>query len=450
MVPAHKEALARLSSPRAWTHRRPGMSVEKPSATILVREQSGKAYYEAKFRYNGEQVKRRIGPAWLDTDGSGSWKPRKGRIASGFYDERRAHVTAAELVAVYVEQADNAERTERERRAKGVTFRELAGAYMDWLATVRAAKPSTLRDYRSVLAEPDQDYRRGKGSTLGRVMGALGDRPAGEVTTQDVEALLASVAADGVSPRTVNKVREVVSSIYNFAIKKEVLAPTENPAAAADKREAPKPGPLAYYTAEDVEALARAMDPDGESAQDAEAVRVSAYAGLRLGELLALRWRDVDFAGSRLTVERALSAGVETSTKSRRVRQVPLPDQAAAALDRLSRRENFTGPGELVFCGPLGRTLDASALRRRYRKAQATAELAPLRWHDLRHTYGSLLAAAGVDLVKIKSAMGHSNIATTERYLHARPASEQAAEFTAAFAAGAVNQDSTSARSLTA
>src|SRR5208283_1010542 len=142
-----------------------------------------------------------------------------------------------------------------------------------------------------------------------------------------------------------------------------------------------------------------------------------------LGELLALRWRDVDFAGSRLTVGRALSAGVETSTKSRRVRQVPLPDQAAAALDRLSRRENFTGPGELVFCGPLGRTLDASALRRRYRKAQAAAGLAPLRWHDLRHTYGSLLAAAGVDLVKIKSAMGHSNIATTERYLHARPAS---------------------------
>jgi site-specific recombinase XerD len=53
--------------------------------------------------------------------------------------------------------------------------------------------------------------------------------------------------------------------------------------------------------------------------------------------------------------------------------------------------------------------------------------------HDLRHTYGSLLAA-GVDLVKIKSAMGHTKIATTERYLHARPASEQAAEFTRAFA----------------
>ncbi len=419
------------------------MSAPNPTATVFVREQRGQAFYEAFWRYRDKQLKRRLGPAWLDQDATGEWAARKGRVAEGYLDERRAHVAAAELVAVYVEQADNVERTERELRAKGITFRELASAYMDWMENVKAAKPSTLRDYRSVLAEPDQAYRRGKGSTLGRTMKALGDRAAREITTRDVETLLASVAANGVSPRTVNKVREVISAIYSFGMRKATFGLSENPAAEADKREAPKPGPLAYYSAEEVEALARAMNPDGESPQDAEAVRVSAYAGLRLGELLALRWRDVDFVGSRLTVGRALSAGVETSTKSRRVRQVPMPDQAAAALDRLSRRENFTGPGELVFCGPLGRTLDASALRRRYRKAQATAGLSPLRWHDLRHSYGSLLAAGGVDLVKIKSAMGHSNIATTERYLHARPASEQAAEFTRAFAPSSSGAEST-------
>ena len=326
-----------------------GISPANPTATIIIREHGGKAYYEAKFRCAGEQVKRRIGPAWLDADHSGAWAPRKGRIAPGFYDERRAHVAAAEIVGAYVEQAGDRERVERERRARGITFRELAGAYMEWLESVRGAKPSTLRDYRSVLAEPNAAYMRGKGSTLGRVMGALGDRAAGEVTTQDVEALLAAVAGDGVSPRTVNKVREVVGAIYSFAIKKKLLTMTENPAAATDKRPTPKPGPLAYYSAEEVEALARAMESDTDGRQDSEAVRLSAYAGLRLGELLALRWRDVDFAGSHLTVGRALSAGVETSTKSRLVRQIPLPDQAAAALDRLSRRENFTGPGERVL-----------------------------------------------------------------------------------------------------
>ena len=376
--------------------------------------------------------------------------PRRGRVREGYLDERRAIAAAAALVAEHVEQADSEERAERERRAQGVTFREVAHAYLDWLAGVKGAKPATLLNHRSVLAEPGIPYRRGEGVTLGHVMKALGDKPAATISTRDVEKLLAAVSASGASPRTVNKHRAIIGAIFAYGMKDSTFGLPANPAREADKRREATRGAIAYYSVEDVEALARAMDPDGESAQDAEAVRVSAYAGLRLGELLALRWRDVDFAGSRLTVERALSAGVETSTKSRRVRQVPLPDQAAAALDRLSLRENFTGPGELVFCGPLGRTLDASALRRRYRKAQAAAQLAPLRWHDLRHTYGSLLAAAGVDLVKIKSAMGHSNIATTERYLHARPASEQAAEFTAAFAAGAVNQDSTRARSLTA
>jgi integrase len=99
----------------------------------------------------------------------------------------------------------------------------------------------------------------------------------------------------------------------------------------------------------------------------------------------------------------------------------------------MSRREDFTGADERVFCNALGRTLDGSALRRRYRRAQAAARLRPLRWHDLRHTYGSLLAAAGVDLVTIQAVMGHSALATTGRYLHARPASEQAEIFTRAF-----------------
>lgn len=74
-----------------------------------------------------------------------------------------------------------------------------------------------------------------------------------------------------------------------------------------------------------------------------------------------------------------MSAGVESSTKSGRVRRVPLADQAATALDRMSRREHFTSPDDLVFCNVLGRALDDSALRRRYRRAQAAVDVRPLR-----------------------------------------------------------------------
>ena len=107
--------------------------------------------------------------------------------------------------------------------------------------------------------------------------------------------------------------------------------------------------------------------------------------------------------------------------------------QPAGAFARLSRREHFTTPADLVFCNVLGRTLDASAVRKRFKRGRDAAGLRPLRFHDLRHTYDSLLAAAGIDLVSIQAVMGHSALSTTSRYLHARPASEQAAAFTRAF-----------------
>jgi integrase len=99
----------------------------------------------------------------------------------------------------------------------------------------------------------------------------------------------------------------------------------------------------------------------------------------------------------------------------------------------MSRRDHFTALDDLVFCNVFGRPLDGSALRRRYKRAQAAAAARPLRFHDLRHTFGSLLAARGVDVVTIQKAMGHSALSTTSRYLHARPASEQAQAFTSAF-----------------
>jgi integrase len=426
-----------------------------PNTNIIVREHRGQPFYEAKFRHQGRQIKRRIGPAWIkrdpDTDG---WRPRKGRVPDGSYDERAAIVAAARIVDTYVTEAADLERVEREHRTRGVTFREVAHAYLAWLKDVRGAKPSTLRDHESMLGEPGVPCRRGETTTLGHIMAALGDRPAANITTREVDDVLARISATDAAPKTVNKYRAVICAAFNYGCKPSTFALPANPAHAADKRREPIPGALVFYTPEDVEAIARALtagkhrDPSrpamtsGELAarnaddeQDAQLVRVAAYAGLRLGELLALRWRDVDFAGSALTIARAMSARVESSTKSGRMRRVPLADQAAAALDHMSRRERYTTPDDLVFCNLYGRPLDESALRRRYRRAQVTAGVRPLRFHDLRHTFGSRLAAKGVDVVTIKEAMGHSALATTSRYLHARPASTQAQAFTAAFTA---------------
>jgi integrase len=90
------------------------------------------------------------------------------------------------------------------------------------------------------------------------------------------------------------------------------------------------------------------------------------------------------------------------------------------------------GPDYYVFANRFGRRLAPSALRRRFERARDAVGLEPLRFHDLRHTYGSLLVAGGIDLASVKAAMGHSRITTTERYLHARAAGELADRFTRA------------------
>ena len=233
-------------------------------------------------------------------------------------------------------------------------------------------------------------------------MATLGDRPAREVTTREVEDLLRSIASTHVAPRTVNKARQLVCAIFSYGTRPSTYGLTTNPAQHADRRREPDAAPLAFYSPEQIEALARALADGGhrdtsrpavstaeiaarayEDAQDAELIRVAGFAGLRRGELVALRWRDVDFGGRKIIVRRALSGETELrSTKSRRAREVPLPDQAAAALERLSHRGEFTGHADYVFANRLGRRLDPSALRRRFERARDAAGLEPLRFHE--------------------------------------------------------------------
>jgi integrase len=224
------------------------------------------------------------------------------------------------------ELAERAAAAERAANAPP-TVRVVAHAYLDWVEQVRDAKPATLRDHRYLLAEPGTPHRRGVGTHRGLIMRALGDRAAAEVTTREINRPLADVAASGASPRTVNKHRQLVCAIFSFGCQEATFGLSHNPARAADRRAEPERARLDFYSPEEVEALARALasglhrDPtapavsDVEAAarraeddQDAELVRVAAYAGLRRGELVALCWRDVEFTRRKLVVRRAVSA----------------------------------------------------------------------------------------------------------------------------------------------
>ncbi len=128
-----------------------------------------------------------------------------------------------------------------------------------------------------------------------------------------------------------------------------------------------------------------------------------------MGELIALRWRDVDFDGESLHVYGSYSLGKLTTPKSGLTRTVPMAEQVTATLKAQKRRLPDTSRESLVFPGTRGVYLDRSALRRRYKKALTLAKLRPLRFHDLRHTFGSI-AISEATIIQVQAWMGHADI----------------------------------------
>jgi integrase len=341
-------------------------------------------------------------------------------------------------------------------------MRELAHDWLEWLEEVRGAKPSTLRDYRTLLREPGMRYLRGRGQSAGRIMAAFGDRPAAEIKTREVSAFLRSLDQAGLTPRNVNKYRQVLAAMFTYGCREDALGLPSNPVNATDKRRETPPAALDYYEVEEVEALARACeqglhraehrpaDPDEEAARvlddgrDAEAFRLLFYTGLRLGEVLTLRWADVNLTDRLVLVRRNLSAGEETVPKGRRFRYVPLPTPAVETLARLAERGEFIDRDDYVLCNRLGRRIDPSALRRRYKLVCAVAGLRPVKLHGLRHAAGSLVARTN-DAVFVRDFLGHSKLSTTDRYVSAKLRPEEFERLDEAFRGTAGQADHQSA-----
>ncbi len=398
--------------------------------------------------------------AWLARDGAPAGEPRSGRPAPGHLTEFQARRRIVELVeAVEAERAAAraraAEAAARETAAGGPTFRALAHAWLEHLEFVLGAKPATLRDYRSMLAEPGTPYRRGRGVRIGRIMAALGDVPAAGGHDRADRGAAGRARARG--RRSAQRQQAPPGPGRDLQLRpapgaRGALAPDGEPggrrgqAPRATRRLASRSSPSsrsrrsparpsrAPGAGRTTTSPTRALCVDAEEdAQLGELLRVAAYTGLRRGELVALRWRDVRWSERVLVVERALSGDVEGTTKGGRVRYVPLGDQA------LARPRPPLAPPELHARRRLrlrqrrpATASTRSALRRRYVAARDAAGLPPLRFHDLRHTAGTLLTRV-LDPVTVRDVLGHADLKTTERYLHAVRASRLRDAATRAF-----------------
>jgi len=357
------------------------------SGHVYRREGKRRAVWYAKYRLpDGRQVKRRLGPAWTG----------RGRPPAGHYTKRLAEDWLRDTL-------DEARRGELPGLIQtGATVADAAHEFLRYIEHDRQRKPTTIKGYRWLINS--------------QILPVLGAVRVEDLTQEQVETWFAALAG---KPGSKRKTLVVLHGIMERARKQHRLQ--RNPVSDVEKPPQHRGGDIQVLSPDEVRALVRAA----ASVQDGAIYLTAAFTGLRMGELIALRWRDVDTEGQTIRVRASYSAGALTTPKSGKVRAVPLAPDVAAALDGVRGRRYLLGADDLVFVGDTGFYVDGSALRRRYKVALARAGLRPLRFHDLRHTFGTRVIAHA-DIRRVQEWMGHADIQTTMRYLHYAPRPEDA------------------------
>jgi integrase len=304
--------------------------------------------------------------------------------------------------------------------AKGVrlagtsqTLLEAAEAFVDGI-TSGAIRTRTGERYKpSVVPEYERSLRL-------HVLPTLGGAKLSKIQRRDAQRLAEELLASGADPSTIRNALKPLQVIYRRAIEDGDLAlnPCERlrlPAARGRRERVASPSEAA--------ALVAAL-----RIEDRALWGCAFYAGLRRGELRALLWNDVDLADGLIRVERSMSGHGEThDPKSRAGRRgVPI---VAALRDLLVEHKLVTRRDTgLVFGSSATQPFTPTAVRKRALTAWRRAELEPIGLHECRHTFASLLIAAGVNAKAITAYLGHASIQTTfDLYGHLMPGSEDEA-----------------------
>lgn len=408
---------------------------------------SGRVWVAFYMTAAGKPSRKVLGPAWAkDTGrktprGAPVWRAADGTCPDGYLTPKDAQGVLDDLLA-----AEKA-KPHTSVRHHGRTLQDAVDEWLRHREKEKGCAETTMKDYR---ATSQRDLLSFFGADL----------PLRRVTVHRVEALQTHLLTTKTSPRTAQKVMVMLSGIFALAVRRGWMP--ANPCDSLEKIPTRRKKDLGHVLAPDqVYAVARALLepsddetprlPDGtvddaarsalrearraRYGQDAAAIIVSAFTGLRAGELRALRWQDVDFANGVIRVRQNLPAGgeQEKAPKSGEGRTVPLIPQAAAELDALSRRGYLDGPADRVIVGKDGLAVPEGSLRialyegleraglsRLREKPASSSGPPPFNWHSLRHSFGTI-AAQAFALRDVQAYMGHADIQTTEIYLHHVP-----------------------------
>jgi integrase len=304
--------------------------------------------------------------------------------------------------------------------APPMTFRSYAEGWVETHAD-QACKFSTARVYRTNLNR--------------HIVPVLGDKPVTAISRMDCRTLIAECRKKGLSRKSIENIGRTVSSVLSQAMEDGLI--TGNPAFRVGRYyrngNEMKAG-ICPLTAEDVSVLLATARTDFP--REHPLFLCAVRTGLRLGELLALQWPDIDFNGRFIEVRPNLVAGRVTTPKNGKTRRVDMSAQLTDALRALLRtrkketlKKGWGSVPEWVFCTESGGPLDGDNLRHRvFYKLLEKAELRRVRFHDLRHTFASLLLQNGESPAYVKEQMGHSSIqVTVDVYGHLIPGANRQA-----------------------
>jgi integrase len=234
---------------------------------------------------------------------------------------------------------------------------------------------------------------------------ALGKLKVTDVAFTDIDHLHRRISAAG-HPYRANRVIAVVSKMFSLAVRWKLR--DDNPTEGVEKNLEYQR--RRYLTDDELAGLIKALASHPEK-QTADAIRLLLLTGARRGEVLAMRWGDVDLT-------KGTWSKPASSTKQKEPHQVPLSPPARRLLQELAQQSDKKRElPEFVFTGA-GQTGHIVEIKRSWRRICKAAGISNLRLHDLRHSFASALVSDGASLPLIGALLGHSNPSTTLRYAH--------------------------------
>jgi integrase len=275
--------------------------------------------------------------------------------------------------------------------ARTRTFEDLMERFMQEYAPTK--EPTTQKRYRAALGHLRQFF---SGLTLA------------EITPKVISQYMYQRRKEGASASTINKEYNMLSKALNLAWKQWEWC-NGNPCSRVP-REKNTSYITRWLTLEEEKRLLSAAQ-GYLNGQLPDIITFALHTGMRLGEILNLKWKDVDFSRKTITI---------LKTKNKDPRTIPMTDTVYNMLLSKSKVVAMSG---YVFATANGTRIGARNLQREWYKAIKKAGIENFRFHDLRHTFATRLVQSGVDLYTVAKLLGHRDISTTQRYAHHYPES---------------------------